>query len=121
MGMKSFPVLKEKMTYFLLTIAETLEGVCGEGALPEGLGRRPSDTGLATDSFFSGFLFCKKSLICLAGKSMTPRRGNTILFRSSQQLPSLRLGPFEGRRVSSKSPSRVRDRDEGVAGRNRRE
>ena len=53
MGMKSFPVLKEKMTCFLLTIAETLEGVCGEGALPEGLGRRPSDTGLATDSFFS--------------------------------------------------------------------
>ena len=31
------------------------------------------------------FLFplCKNSLICLEGKSMTPSRGNTILFRSS--------------------------------------
>ena len=28
---------------------------------------------------------------------------------------------LEGRRVSSKSPSRVRDGDEGVAGRNKRE
>ena len=44
--------------------------------------------------FFFGFLFCEKSLICLEGKSMTPHRGNTILFRSSQQLPRLRLGPF---------------------------
>ena len=39
------------------------------------------------------FPFYKKSLICLKGKSMTPGRGNTILFRSSQQLPRLRLGP----------------------------
>ena len=59
MGMKSFPALKEKVTCFLLTIAETLEGVCEEGALPEGLGRRPSDTGLATDSIFFCFLFVK--------------------------------------------------------------
>ena len=29
-------------------------------------------------------------------KSMTPHRGNTILFRSSQQLPRLRLGPLKG-------------------------
>ena len=38
------------------------------------------------------FLFplCENSLICLEGKSMTPHRGNTILFRSSQQLPRLR-------------------------------
>ena len=36
------------------------------------------------------------SLICLKGKSMTPHRGNTILFRSSQQLPRLRLGPSKG-------------------------
>ena len=36
------------------------------------------------------------SLICLRDKSMTPRRGNTILFRSSQQLPRLRLGPLKG-------------------------
>ena len=28
-------------------------------------------------------------------ESMTPRRGNTVLFRSSQQLPSLRLGPLK--------------------------
>ena len=50
--------------------------------------------GLATNSIFLCFLFAKKSLIHLEGKSMTPRRGNTILFRSSQQLPSLRLGPL---------------------------
>ena len=37
--------------------------------------------------------FCENSLICLEGKSMTPHRGNTILFRSSQQLPRLGLGP----------------------------
>ena len=42
------------------------------------------------------FPFCENSLICLEGKSMTPRRGNTILFRSSQQLPRLRLGPLKG-------------------------
>ena len=42
------------------------------------------------------FPFCKKSLICPEGKSMTPRRRNTILFRSSQQLPRLRLGPSKG-------------------------
>ena len=42
------------------------------------------------------FPFCKNSLICLEGKSMTPHRGNTILFRSSQQLPRLRLGPSKG-------------------------
>ena len=46
--------------------------------------------------FYSVFFFCKKSLICLEGKSMTPQRGNTILFRSSQQLPRLRLGPSKG-------------------------
>ena len=37
------------------------------------------------------FPFCENSLIALDGKSMTPHRGNTILFRSSQQLPRLRL------------------------------
>ena len=43
------------------------------------------------------FLFpsCEKSLICLEGKSMTPHWGNTILFRSSQQLPRLRLLPLD--------------------------
>ena len=42
------------------------------------------------------FPFCENSLICLEGKSMTPHWGNTILFRSSQQLPRLRLGPSKG-------------------------
>ena len=42
------------------------------------------------------FPFCENSLICLEGKSMTPLRGNSILFRSSQQLPRLRLRPLEG-------------------------
>ena len=50
-------------------------------------------TGLATNSIYFCFLFCENSLICLEGKSMTPHRGNSILFRSSQQLPRLRLGP----------------------------
>ena len=27
---------------------------------------------------------------------MTPHRGNTMFFRSSQQLPCLRLGPLKG-------------------------
>ena len=49
-------------------------------------------TGLATNSF----PFRENSLICLEGKSMTPLRENTILFRSSQQLPRLRLGPLKG-------------------------
>ena len=40
--------------------------------------------------------FCKKSLICLEGKSMTPLRENTILFCSSHQLPRLHLGPLMG-------------------------
>ena len=45
---------------------------------------------------FSVSFFVKKSLICLEGKSMTLLQGNTILFRSSQQLPRLRLGPSKG-------------------------
>ena len=53
-------------------------------------------SGVATNSIFFWFLFVKKSLICLEGKSMTPRRGNTIPFRSSQQLPRLRLRPLKG-------------------------
>ena len=42
------------------------------------------------------FPFWENSLICLEGKSMTPHRGNTTLFRSSQQLPRLCLGPSKG-------------------------
>ena len=44
--------------------------------------------GLATNSIFFCFLFVKTPL--------TPNRGNTILFRSSQQPPRLRLGPSKG-------------------------
>ena len=47
------------------------------------------EPGLDKTQFFL-FPFCKKSLIC---KSMTPHRGNTILLRSSQQLPRLPLEP----------------------------
>ena len=32
---------------------------------------------------------------------MTPHRGNTILFRSSQQHPRFRLAPFSGPRLAS--------------------
>ena len=32
----------------------------------------------------------------IANKTMTPRWRNTFLFRSSQQLPHLRLGPLKG-------------------------
>ena len=39
---------------------------------------------------------CENSLICLEGKSMSPHRGNTFFFLSSQQLPCLRLGPLKG-------------------------
>ena len=42
------------------------------------------------------FPFGENSLICLEGKSMTPHQENTILFRSSQQLPRLSLGPSKG-------------------------
>ena len=45
--------------------------------------------------FFPVSFFVKKSLICLEGKSMTPQRGNTFLFCSSQQLPCLRLRPLK--------------------------
>ena len=39
--------------------------------------------GLATNSIFFLFPLCENSLICLEGKSMTPHRRNTVLFRSS--------------------------------------
>ena len=41
--------------------------------------------GLATSSIFFCFLFGKQSLICIEGKSMTPRQGGYDLFRSSNQ------------------------------------
>ena len=36
---------------------------------------------------------------------MTPHRGNTILFHSSQQLPRLRLGPLNSFFLLSRHPS----------------
>ena len=47
-------------------------------------GRQDDIPGLATNSIFFCFLF------------VTPHWGNTLLFRSSQQLPRLRLGPSKG-------------------------
>ena len=52
--------------------------------------------GLLRHSIFSVSFLCKKSLICLEGKSMTPHWGNTLLYRSSQQLPRLCLRPLKG-------------------------
>ena len=40
---------------------------------------------------------------------MTPLRGNTFLFRSSQQLPRLCLGPFKGFFELTQHPSRALD------------
>ena len=40
---------------------------------------------------------------------MTPCRGNTFLFRSSQQLPRLRLGPLKGFFELTQRPSRALD------------
>ena len=65
--------------------------------------------GLNTNSIFFCFPFCKKSLICLEGKSMTPHRVNAILFRSSQQLPRLRVGPSKGFFELTQCPSRALD------------
>ena len=54
-----------------------------------------TSSGLATNSFFS--VSFKKSFICLeGGKSMTPGWEMTIFFRSSQQLPCLRVRTLTG-------------------------
>ena len=49
-------------------------------------------------SQFFLFPFSKTSLICLEGKSMIPIWETLHIFRSTQQLPRLRLGPFKGPR-----------------------
>ena len=36
---------------------------------------------------------------------MTPHQGNTVLFRSSQQLPRFRLGPLKGFLSLTQRPS----------------
>ena len=66
----------------------------GGGASKPSRPSRSQQVWLLTHFFL--FPFCEISLICLEGKSMTPSRGNTILFHSSQQLPRLRLGPSKG-------------------------
>ena len=48
-----------------------------------------TDPGMATNSFFSLFLFCKRSLDCLKDQLMTLNQGNTFLYCSSHQLPTL--------------------------------
>ena len=40
---------------------------------------------------------------------MTSRRGNTLIFRSSQQLPRLRLGPLKGFFELTRRSSRALD------------
>ena len=73
-----------------------------------GMGRLALRAGLAPRTqFFPVSFFCKKQLICLEGKSVTPCRGNIILFRSSQQLPRLRLGPLKGFFELTRRPSRA--------------
>ena len=61
-----------------------------------------------TQFFSVSFLW---KLIDLPGgfASMTPHRGNTILFRSSQQLPRLRLGPSKGFFELTRCPWRALD------------
>ena len=66
-------------------------------------------SGVTTNSIIVKNINFKKSLICLEGKSMTPHRGNTILFFSSQQLPRLRLWPLKGIFSRTQCPSRALD------------
>ena len=78
---------------FVKSVSVDMLGTCLHGG-SGGTGRTfvaPPRSGHKLNFFL--FPFCENSLICLEGKSMTPHRGNTILFRSSQQLPRLRLGP----------------------------
>ena len=56
----------------------------------------PTRSGHWPITIFFLFPFCQQSLICLEGKLITPYEGNTILFRSSQQLSRLRLRTLEG-------------------------
>ena len=62
--------------------------VCWERCPPQGSG-----PGLDTNSIFFRFLFVKTHWFAWRADQWPPHRGNTILFRSSQQLPRLRLGP----------------------------
>ena len=56
----------------------------------------PPRSGTHYPNYFFCFLFVKKLSVCLEGKSMTPCWGNTVLFRSYQQLPCPCLGPLKG-------------------------
>ena len=68
-------------------------------------------SGLTTNSNYFLLPFCEKSLVCLEGKPMTPHREDTFLYRSSQQLPRLCLGPMkvEGLFELKRCPSRALD------------
>ena len=88
-------VSSEHLYYWLTGLAQVS---LGEMTL---INRTSSGSGLATNTIILCFLFLYKSFLCLEGKSMTPRRGTTLLFRSSQQLPRFRLGPLKGPQTSS--------------------
>ena len=66
-----------------------------------------STSGLTQPTHFFLFPFYKKSLICVEGKSLTPHRGKTTLFRSSQQLPCLLSRTLEGLFELKRFPSRA--------------
>ena len=93
-----FGTLKLKKTIESLPIdsLNNLYYICAGSSLFPLEYLRRCRSGLVTNSIFFCFLFLWSSLICLEGKSMTPLRGNAILFRSSQQLPRLRLRPSKG-------------------------
>ena len=90
-------ILQFSLFLFLLLVMKTCNGpTCSSVTL---LGLKPPSNNSSqvwTLTQFFLFPFGKKSLICLEGKSMTPFRGNTILLRSFQQLPRLRIGPLKG-------------------------
>ena len=68
-------------------------------------------SGLTTNSNYFLLPFCEKSLVCLEGKPMTPHREDTFLYRSSQHIPRLCLGPMkvEGLFELKRRPSRALD------------
>ena len=79
------------------TIDQVLKdiGIAPVGSVLDSMDRLPASTGPAsTNSIFFCFLFVKKPFDFPSCKSITPSQRNTILFRSSQQLPCLRLGPL---------------------------
>ena len=70
--------------------------VPGSSCTSHSAGWMPS--GVATNSIFFWFLFVKKSLICLEGKSMTTRWGKycSLSFLPATPSSPSRLGPLKG-------------------------